>query len=61
MARARSLGTSASCNSYSNSSPICTKSEAVRRRGVSVATGVFGAVMDVALVNEGPVTLVLER
>lgn len=35
--------------------------EAVRRRGVSVATGVFGAVMDVALVNEGPVTLVLER
>jgi len=35
--------------------------EAVRRRGVRVATGVFGAVMDVALVNEGPVTLVLER
>jgi len=35
--------------------------EAVRRRGVTVAMGVFGAVMDVALVNEGPVTLVLER
>jgi D-tyrosyl-tRNA(Tyr) deacylase len=26
-----------------------------------VATGVFGAHMDVALVNDGPVTLVLER
>jgi D-tyrosyl-tRNA(Tyr) deacylase len=27
----------------------------------SVASGEFGAMMDVALVNEGPVTLVLER
>jgi D-tyrosyl-tRNA(Tyr) deacylase len=26
-----------------------------------VETGEFGAMMDVALVNEGPVTLVLER
>jgi D-tyrosyl-tRNA(Tyr) deacylase len=34
---------------------------AVRQSGVPVAMGVFGAVMDVALVNDGPVTLVLER
>jgi D-tyrosyl-tRNA(Tyr) deacylase len=28
--------------------------------GVQVATGVFGADMQVALVNDGPVTLLLE-
>jgi D-tyrosyl-tRNA(Tyr) deacylase len=28
---------------------------------VPVATGVFGARMDVSLVNDGPVTLVIER
>ena len=32
----------------------------LRRRGASVATGVFGARMQVASVNEGPMTLVLE-
>ncbi len=35
--------------------------EAVRRLGVSVATGIFQADMQVALVNDGPVTFVLER
>lgn len=35
--------------------------EAFRVRGHPVATGQFGATMDVELVNEGPVTLVLER
>lgn len=35
--------------------------DALRARGATVATGVFGAVMDVALVNDGPVTLILER
>lgn len=30
-------------------------------RGVSVACGEFGAMMDVELVNSGPVTLVIER
>lgn len=36
--------------------------QALRARGVSrVETGEFGAMMDVDLVNEGPVTLVLER
>jgi D-aminoacyl-tRNA deacylase len=30
-------------------------------RGVAVATGEFGAMMQVALVNDGPVTLWLER
>lgn len=36
--------------------------EAFRSRGVAhVATGEFGASMEVDLVNDGPVTLVLER
>lgn len=34
--------------------------EALRDRGVEVATGRFGAMMDVALVNDGPVTLVVD-
>jgi len=33
---------------------------ALRAEGVPVATGVFGAHMSVALVNDGPVTLMLE-
>ncbi len=33
---------------------------ALRERGLEVATGVFGAHMDVALVNSGPVTIVLD-
>jgi D-tyrosyl-tRNA(Tyr) deacylase len=33
----------------------------LRREGVSVQTGVFGAHMQVALVNDGPVTLILDR
>jgi D-aminoacyl-tRNA deacylase len=32
----------------------------LRRRGATVATGVFGAKMQVASVNEGPMTLLLE-
>jgi len=34
--------------------------EALREAGVPVQTGVFGARMEVSLVNHGPVTLVLE-
>jgi D-aminoacyl-tRNA deacylase len=34
--------------------------EALRRLGVTVATGVFGAMMSVELVNEGPVTILLD-
>ncbi|MDH3495803.1 MAG: D-aminoacyl-tRNA deacylase [Gemmatimonadota bacterium] len=34
---------------------------ALRAQGLTVATGVFGALMAVELVNDGPVTLVLER
>ena len=34
--------------------------EALRRRGISVATGVFRAEMQVHLVNDGPVTLLLD-
>jgi D-tyrosyl-tRNA(Tyr) deacylase len=35
--------------------------EALRSRGLTVATGEFGAMMDVELVNDGPVTLSMER
>jgi D-tyrosyl-tRNA(Tyr) deacylase len=34
--------------------------EVLRELGVEVATGVFGARMEVELVNDGPVTIVLE-
>ncbi|MED4225761.1 D-aminoacyl-tRNA deacylase [Neobacillus cucumis] len=32
----------------------------LRDKGITVETGVFGAMMDVELVNDGPVTLILE-
>jgi D-aminoacyl-tRNA deacylase len=34
--------------------------EALRARGLPVATGSFGAMMDVELVNDGPVTILLD-
>ena len=34
---------------------------ALRTKGLKVETGEFGAMMDVELVNDGPVTLWLER
>ena len=34
--------------------------DCVRERGISVHTGEFAALMDVALVNDGPVTFILE-
>jgi D-tyrosyl-tRNA(Tyr) deacylase len=34
---------------------------ALRNAGASVSTGEFGADMQVSLVNDGPVTLLLER
>ena len=34
--------------------------EALRARGLVVATGSFGAMMDVELVNDGPVTILLD-
>ena len=33
----------------------------LERRGFAVARGVFGAMMDVELVNQGPVTLLLDQ
>ncbi|HEX7918112.1 MAG TPA: D-aminoacyl-tRNA deacylase [Gemmatimonadales bacterium] len=33
----------------------------LKKTGLKVETGEFGAMMDVALVNDGPVTLILER
>jgi len=35
--------------------------EQLRNLGVPVKTGIFGADMDVSLVNDGPVTLILEN
>ena len=35
--------------------------DALRKRRLAVQMGVFGAVMEVALTNDGPVTLLLER
>ncbi len=35
--------------------------EAIRALGVPAATGKFGAMMDVELVNDGPVTLILDQ
>ncbi|WP_018394025.1 D-aminoacyl-tRNA deacylase [Bacillus sp. 37MA] len=32
----------------------------IRGKGIHVETGVFGAMMDVSLVNDGPVTLILD-
>ena len=34
--------------------------EALRSHGLQVETGIFGAMMDVALVNDGPVTIIVE-
>lgn len=33
---------------------------ALRERGLDVGTGVFGAMMDVELVNDGPITVIVE-
>ena len=35
--------------------------EMLRATGLPLGTGEFGAMMEVELVNDGPVTLVLER
>jgi D-aminoacyl-tRNA deacylase len=32
----------------------------LREKGITVETGVFGAMMDVSLINDGPVTLIIE-
>ncbi|CEG23050.1 D-tyrosyl-tRNA(Tyr) deacylase [Planococcus massiliensis] len=34
--------------------------DALRNNGLKVETGIFGAMMDVELVNDGPVTIVVE-
>ncbi|MEO5980730.1 MAG: D-aminoacyl-tRNA deacylase [Pedococcus sp.] len=53
--------------SWSNAAPgsvaeplVAAVVAALRERGVEVATGEFGAMMQVSLVNDGPVTLVVE-
>ena len=33
----------------------------LKKSGLSVKTGVFGAMMDVSLINDGPVTFMLEK
>lgn len=37
-----------------------TFNDALRGYGLQVETGIFGAMMDVALTNDGPVTILLE-
>lgn len=37
-----------------------TFNDQLRQKGVQVETGVFGAMMDVQLINHGPVTLILD-
>ncbi|WP_216829108.1 D-aminoacyl-tRNA deacylase [Alkalihalobacterium elongatum] len=37
-----------------------TFNEALREKGIQVETGVFGAMMDVQLINHGPVTLIID-
>ncbi|RYL93907.1 D-tyrosyl-tRNA(Tyr) deacylase [Sporolactobacillus sp. THM7-4] len=34
--------------------------ERLRRSGLEVSTGIFGAMMSVSLINDGPVTLIIE-
>lgn len=34
--------------------------ETLRGRGLEVGTGIFGAMMDVELVNDGPITVIVE-
>lgn len=34
--------------------------EALRKEGLEVQTGIFGAMMDVTLVNDGPVTIIFD-
>ena len=51
-------------NSYSGpflSVIIPAYNEAVRLQGIPTATGRFGAMMQVELVNDGPVTLIVDR
>ena len=33
----------------------------INKQGIDVKTGIFGAMMDVALVNDGPVTFMVEK
>lgn len=41
--------------------PLCVRfADRLRARGIEVATGEFGAMMQVELVNDGPVTLMLD-
>lgn len=35
--------------------------EELKKKNVAVETGIFGAMMDVQLVNDGPVTLILDK
>jgi D-tyrosyl-tRNA(Tyr) deacylase len=39
---------------------VATFAETLRELGASVESGVFGANMQVELINDGPVTLILE-
>ncbi|MDA2921519.1 D-aminoacyl-tRNA deacylase, partial [Desulfobacterota bacterium AH_259_B03_O07] len=34
--------------------------DSIKKKGINVATGIFGAIMDVQLTNSGPVTILLD-
>ena len=34
--------------------------ENIKKQGIKVATGEFGAMMDIALINDGPVTIIVD-
>ena len=64
--RSRAEAKTAHLRSDATARSAAERVEAARRQlreagVVSVETGSFGAMMDVALVNYGPVTIVLER
>ncbi len=42
--------------------PLCAQfADMLRKQGITVREGVFGAMMKIALINDGPVTLMLEK
>ena len=40
---------------------FCYFMDLIKQKGVKVETGIFGALMEIRLVNDGPVTFILEK
>lgn len=58
--RGRRPGFSAAASPEQAEPLVLAYAEALRELGVAVESGVFGATMRVALINEGPVTIMLD-